>query len=187
MKQWLCHYEAKHSKMCRKAHFIAEGNFAVEGDLMFQRNAFPEKTANSVSKLTFFSGKAEPLRYLVCMKCIIIYTVGVTSLMQSSTSFIEDNIILCPLKQNDVQALPETVFATLLQNDVVPLRTQTQKNTHSNECVFFWCPRPGSNRYVFEGHGILSPGRLPVPPLGQANKVYHGRNKKSIGKLKIYI
>ncbi len=30
-----------------------------------------------------------------------------------------------------------------------------------------WCRRPGSNRYAQKGHGILSPGRLPIPPLRQ--------------------
>ena len=32
---------------------------------------------------------------------------------------------------------------------------------------FNWCRRPGSNRYGIISHGILSPGRLPVPPLRQ--------------------
>mgnify|MGYP004654953927 CR=1 FL=1 len=27
-----------------------------------------------------------------------------------------------------------------------------------------WCRKPGSNRYEKESHGILSPGRLPIPP-----------------------
>ena len=43
MKQRLCHYEAKRSKMCRKAHFIAKGNFISESDLMFRRNASLKK------------------------------------------------------------------------------------------------------------------------------------------------
>ena len=28
-----------------------------------------------------------------------------------------------------------------------------------------WCRRPESNRHVLLGHRILSPGRLPIPPL----------------------
>ena len=27
-----------------------------------------------------------------------------------------------------------------------------------------WCRKPGSNRYEIKSHGILSPGRLPIPP-----------------------
>ena len=27
-----------------------------------------------------------------------------------------------------------------------------------------WCRKPGSNRYEKKSHGILSPGRLPIPP-----------------------
>ena len=30
----------------------------------------------------------------------------------------------------------------------------------------FLCPGPGSNRHVFKGQWILSPSRLPIPPLG---------------------
>ena len=30
-----------------------------------------------------------------------------------------------------------------------------------------WCRKPGSNRYEIKSHGILSPGRLPVPPFRQ--------------------
>ena len=29
----------------------------------------------------------------------------------------------------------------------------------------FWCSRPGSNRHGKKSHRILSPGRLPIPPL----------------------
>lgn len=32
----------------------------------------------------------------------------------------------------------------------------------------FLCPGPGSNRHVFKGQWILSPSRLPIPPLGLA-------------------
>ena len=30
--------------------------------------------------------------------------------------------------------------------------------------IWKWCRKPGSNRYDTKYHGILSPGRLPVPP-----------------------
>ena len=30
-----------------------------------------------------------------------------------------------------------------------------------------WCRKPGSNRYEKKSHGILSPGRLPIPPFRQ--------------------
>ena len=36
-------YEAKRSKMRRKAYFIAEGNFISESDLMCRRNASLKK------------------------------------------------------------------------------------------------------------------------------------------------
>ena len=31
-----------------------------------------------------------------------------------------------------------------------------------------WCRKPGSNRYEIKSHGILSPGRLPIPPFRHA-------------------
>ncbi len=31
-----------------------------------------------------------------------------------------------------------------------------------------WCRKPGSNRYEKKSHGILSPGRLPIPPFRHA-------------------
>ena len=42
--------------MCRKAHFIAEGNFISDSDLMFRRERFIEKSINLVSRLMLFSG-----------------------------------------------------------------------------------------------------------------------------------
>ena len=30
--------------------------------------------------------------------------------------------------------------------------------------AIWWCRKPGSNRYEKKSHGILSPGRLPIPP-----------------------
>ena len=30
--------------------------------------------------------------------------------------------------------------------------------------AILWCRKPGSNRYEKKSHGILSPGRLPIPP-----------------------
>ena len=32
-----------------------------------------------------------------------------------------------------------------------------------------WCRKPGSNRYEIKSHGILSPGRLPIPPFRHTN------------------
>ena len=32
-----------------------------------------------------------------------------------------------------------------------------------------WCRKPGSNRYEKQSHGILSPGRLPIPPFRHTN------------------
>jgi len=49
--------------------------------------------------------------------------------MQSITSFIEDNIILCPLKRNDVQATLEMMFETAFQNDVVSCGHKHKKIT----------------------------------------------------------
>ena len=46
------------------------------------------------------------------------------------------NIILCPLKRNDVRALPETVFATLSQNEVVSCGHKHKKRTPYK--VFFF-------------------------------------------------
>ena len=32
-----------------------------------------------------------------------------------------------------------------------------------------WCRKPGSNRHGINSHGILSPGRLPIPPFRHAD------------------
>ena len=55
--------------------------------------------------------------------------------MRSITSFIEDNIVLCPPKRNDVQAKPEMMFATLSQNDVVSCGHKYKKDIQKD--VFF--------------------------------------------------
>ena len=34
--------------------------------------------------------------------------------------------------------------------------------------AILWCRKPGSNRYEKKSHGILSPGRLPIPPFRHA-------------------
>ena len=35
-----------------------------------------------------------------------------------------------------------------------------------------WCRKPGSNRYEKKSHGILSPGRLPIPPFRHTGTVW---------------
>ena len=37
--------------------------------------------------------------------------------------------------------------------------------------AILWCRKPGSNRYEKKSHGILSPGRLPIPPFRHATTV----------------
>ena len=73
--------------------------------------------------------------------------------LPKATSFIADNIILCPLKRNDVRALPETVFETLFQNDVVSLRTQTQKSK-SKDLLFWWRALRDSNPRPTESESV---------------------------------
>ena len=39
-----------------------------------------------------------------------------------------------------------------------------ERATRLLHSAMLWCRKPGSNRYEKESHGILSPGRLPIPP-----------------------
>ena len=72
----------------------------------------------------------------ICTKYNIVYTAGVTSLLRSITSFVcRHNFVLCPLKRNDVDRKRSNVVLASARNNVVSLRTQTQKSTHSFECV----------------------------------------------------
>ena len=60
--------------------------------------------------------------------------------MRSTTLFAEGNLVLCPLMRNDVSLRLNDV-ASELANDVVSLRTQTQKETlPKRKCFFLEAP-----------------------------------------------
>ena len=51
--------------------------------------------------------------------------------------------------------------------------------------VLFSCPGPGSNRHVFKGQWILSPSRLPIPPLGPV-ELWRGPPRPGEGPLTLW-
>ena len=73
----------------------------------------------------------------VCTKCNIVGRQP-TSFVRSTTLFAEGNLVLCPQADNDVILRIKDV-ASKLANDVVSLRTQTQKEKASQmTCFSFW-------------------------------------------------
>ena len=56
--------------------------------------------------------------------------------LPKATSFIEDNIILCPLKRNDVELKRSNDVLALLVMVLCPADTNTKKYTLKRVCIF---------------------------------------------------
>ena len=86
--------------------------------------------------------------YHFCRRQNIVYTArcNIVDAKHHIVYGVSHNIVLCPLKRNDV-ILRINDVASKLANDVVSLRTQTQKEKASQmTCFSFWLPLLGSNQ-----------------------------------------
>ncbi len=128
---------------------------------MFRKNQIKIKNAGSVPCIRFVPIVAQA--YHTFARSATSLGASPHRLCEAQHCLPQGNLVLCPLKRNDV-ILRINDVASKLANDVVSCGHKHKNKSTSFEVLLFLVPLTGLEPVRYCYRGILSPLCLPIPP-----------------------